>query len=193
MNKIWNKDNSIIFEQEDEFMEPNDYNNPLGDEGKNLIKFPGITNRFFRLSNMWSQLVEFVSDEPLSEGFKVYFSIDESFTGEIEVYDNDKNFIRKCNINDLYDTYDRFSQEFLESLDNKIIRVTTHKPHMFKFIGLVDCGGEVVKSCIDIIPILWHPEDIGAIKKLCSYFTTDNMIKSEATIEILDIPESFSI
>ena len=191
MNKIWNKDNSIISESREEFMESNDVNNPLGDEQENLIRFPGITDIFFRLNNMWGSRIEFVSDEPLSEGFKAYFSIDESFTGEIEVYDNDKNFIRKCNIKDLYDTWENFSQEFLESVDNKIIRVTSHKRNVLRFIGWAEYTD--VTHSIHITPIVWNPEDIDVINGCYSYFDTDDMIENEATIEILDMPESFSI
>lgn len=191
MNKIWNKDNSIIIEPVDEFMEPDDRHNPLGGEGENLIKFPGITNIFFRLNNMWGHIVEFVSDEPLSEGFKAYFSIDESFTGEIEVYDNAKNFIRKCNVNDLYHTWKDFSQEFSESVDNKIIRVTTQKRHMLRFIGWAE-RKDVTRS-IHITPMVWNSEDIDVIHKCYSYFDPMDMIENEASIEILDIPESFSI
>ena len=191
MNKIWNKDNSIIIEPVDEFMEPDDCRNPLGDEGENLIKFPGITNIFFRLTNMWGHLAEFVSDEPLSEGFKAYFSIDESFTGEIEVYDNDKNFIRKCTINDLYNKRRHFSQEFSESVNNKIIRVTTNKRHILRFIGWAEYTA--VTRSIHITPIVWNPEDIDIINRQFSYFDPRDMIKNEATIEILDMPESFSI
>ena len=186
MNKIWNKDNAIIIKRDNEFVGIYDEHNPLGSEGENLIKFPGITNIFFRLNNMWGHLVEFVSDEPLSEGFKAYFSIDESFTGEIEVYDNDKNFIRKCNVNDLYETWRCFSQEFLESVNNKIIRVTTHKRHILKFIGLVECTTNVTRS-IHITPIVWNPEDIDVINKHYSYFVSNDMIENEATIEILDM------
>lgn len=186
--KIWNKDNSIIIELSDEFMDPNDEHNPLGDEGENLIKFPGITNIFFRLNSMWGHIIEFVSDEPLSEGFKAYFSIDESFTGEIEVYDNAKNFIRKCNINDLYNKWRCFSQEFLESVNNKIIRVTIHK---LRFIGWVERTN--VTQTIHITPIIWNPEDIDDINRRYSYFDPNDMIENEATIEILDVPATFSI
>jgi hypothetical protein len=191
MNKIWNKDNSISIEPEDEFMEPGDRHNPLGDEGENLIKFSGIPNIFFRLINMWGHLVEFVSDEPLAEGFKAYFSIDESFTGEIEVYDNAKNFIRKCNVNDLYDTSRYFSKEFSEAVNNKIIRVTTSKRRKLRFIGWVE-NTDVTHS-IHITPIVWNPEDIDTINRCYSYFDPSDMIENEATIEILDMPESFSI
>lgn len=191
MNKIWNKDNSIIIEPADEFMEPDDGHNPLGGEGENLIKLQGIPNIFFRLTNMWGHLVEFVSDEPLSEGFKAYFSIDESFTGEIEVYDNDKNFIRKCNVNDLYHTWKNFSQEFSESVNNKIIRVTAHKHHILRFIGWAEYTD--VTHSIQITPIVWNPEDIDTINKCYFYFDTRDMIENDATVEILDMPESFSI
>ena len=191
MNKIWNKDNSITIERVDEFMEPDDRHNPLGNEGENLIKFPGITDIFFRLINMWGHIVEFVSDEPLSEGFKAYFSIDESFTGEIEVYDDTKNFIRKCNVNDLYHSWRNFSQEFSESVNNKIIRVTTHKRHIFRFIGWAEYTD--VTRTIHITPIVWNPEDIDVINRHYSYFGPMDMIENEATIEILDMPESFSI
>jgi hypothetical protein len=191
MNKIWNKDNSISIEPVDEFMDADDEDNPLGNEGENLIKFPGITDIFFRLINMWGHTVEFVSDEPLSEGFKAYFSIDESFTGEIEVYDDTKNFIRKCNINDLYNTWRNFSKEFSESVNNKIIRVTTHKRHIFRFIGWAEYTD--VTRTIHITPIVWNPEDLDVINRHYSYFGPMDMIENEATIEILDMPESFSI
>lgn len=191
MNKIWNKDNSVISESTGEFMEPNDDHNPLGDEQENLIKFPGIGNMFFRLNNMWGSRIEFVSDEPLSEGFKAYFSIDESFTGEIEVYDNAKNFLRKCNINDLYDTWKYFSQEFSESVDHKIIRVTTHKRHTLRFIGWAEYT-DVTRN-IHITPIVWNHEDIDVIKRYYYYFGPMDMIENEATIEILDMPGTFSI
>ena len=191
MNKIWNKDNSISIEPVDEFMDADDEDNPLGDEGVNLIKFPGIADIFFRLNNMWGHTVEFVSDEPLSEGFKAYFSIDESFTGEIEVYDNAKNFIRKCNINDLHNTWRNFSKEFSESVDNKIIRVTTNKRRKLRFIGWAEYT-DVTRS-IRITPIVWNPEDIDVINRCYSYFDTKDMIENDATVEILDMPESFSI
>lgn len=191
MNKIWNKDNSITIEPTEEFMESGDDNNPLGGEGERLIKFPGITNVFFRLNNMWGHLVEFVSDEPLSEGLKAYFSIDETFTGEIEVYDNDKNCIRKCNINDLYDIRTEFSKEFSEAVNNKIIRVTAHKCHMLKFIGWAEYRN--VTRSIHITPLLWIPDDIKTIYREYSHFDPKDMIGNEATIEILDMPESFSI
>ena len=191
MDKIWNKDNSITIEPVDEFMETDDRHNPLGGEGENLIKFPGITDIFFRLINMWGHLVEFVSDEPLSEGFKAYFSIDGSFTGEIEVYDNDKKFIRKCNVKDLYNTWRYFSQEFSEAVNNKIIRITTSKRHILRFIGWAE-NTDVTHS-IHITPIVWNPEDIDIINRCYSYFDPMDMIENEATIEILDMPESFSI
>ena len=191
MDKIWNKDNSITIEPVDEFMETDDRHNPLGGEGENLIKFPGITDIFFRLINMWGHLVEFVSDEPLSEGFKAYFSIDGSFTGEIEVYDNDKKFIRKCNVKDLYNTWRYFSQEFSEAVNNKIIRITTSKRHILRFIGWAE-NTDVTHS-IHITPIVWNPEDIDIINRCYSYFDPRDMIENEATIEILDMPESFSI
>jgi hypothetical protein len=191
MNKIWNKDNSINIKPGDEFMDTDDKHNPLGNEGENLIKFPGITNIFFRLNSMWGHIVEFVSDEPLSEGFKAYFSIDESFTGEIEVYDSAKNFIRKCNINDLYKTCRNFSQKFSESVDNKIIRVTAHKRHIFRFIGMAEYTEGT--RIIHIRPIVWNPEDIDVINRYYSYFEPIDMIENEVTIEILDMPESFSI
>ena len=191
MNKIWNKDNSISIEPVDEFMDADDEDNPLGDEGVNLIKFPGITDIFFRLNNMWGHTVEFVSDEPLSEGFKAYFSIDESFTGEIEVYDNAKNFIRKCNINDLHNTWRKFSKEFSESVDNKIIRVTTNKRRKLRFIGWAEFT-DVTRS-VHITPMVWNPEDIDIINRYYSYFDPMDMIGNEATIEILDMPGTFSI
>jgi hypothetical protein len=191
MNKIWNKDNSISIEPVDEFMDADDEDNPLGDEGVNLIKFPGITDIFFRLNNMWGHTVEFVSDEPLSEGFKAYFSIDESFTGEIEVYDNAKNFIRKCNINDLHNTWRNFSKEFSEAVNNKIIRVTTNKRRKLRFIGWAEFT-DVTRS-VHITPMVWNPEDIDIINRYYSYFDPMDMIGNEATIEILDIPETFSI
>jgi hypothetical protein len=41
--------------------------------------------------------------------------------------------------------------------------------------------------------MVWNPEDIDIINRYYSYFDPMDMIGNEATIEILDIPETFSI
>ena len=194
MNKIWDKNNSVTPRLSGEFMDSDDNNNPLGPEMKNLIKLPGITDAFFRMMNMFEDSIDFITDEPLFEGvLKGFYSIDLEYTGEIEVYDNDKNFIRKCTVKDLQDIFHDFLQPFIDAASDKIIRITAPeswgKPQM-NIICVVEYSN--TPECFEIRPIMYKPEDEWFIRKY-HYLFADHIVENDLKIEILDMPGSFKI
>jgi hypothetical protein len=126
----WTKENALIRTYGGEFIESNDRECLIGDEGEYLIKFPKIKNDiFFRLHTIWRRTIDFVSDEVLHEGYRIYYQIDQyddAFDDEfpIDVYDNDKNLIRHIKVKDLYDPNYSLSLEFFKAINGQFIRRT---------------------------------------------------------------------
>ena len=139
----WTKENAIISKPGDEFIEA-DEDCPIGDDEQYLIKLPKIdTDIFFRLNSIGGHVIEFVSDEPLVNGFKLYYQLEQTSPEidndvPIDVYDDNKKLIRHVTLKDLYETHYAFSPEFIKAVDGNVVRMKrTYKGKHESCIALI--------------------------------------------------------
>ena len=126
----WTKENAIIRKLGDEFIEADEDDCPIGDDEQYLIKLPKIdADIFFRLSGIYGHVIEFVSDEPLLNGFKLFYQLEQTSPEidkdvPIDVYDDNKKIIRHITLKDLYEIHYTFSPEFIKAVDGNVVRMT---------------------------------------------------------------------
>jgi hypothetical protein len=194
----WTKENALTKTYGGDFIESSDEECLIGDEGQYLIKFPKLKNDvFFRLLSIWGPTIDFVSDEALHEGYKIYYQIDqydEAFDEEfpIDVYDNDKNLIRHIKVKDLYDPDYSLSLEFFKAVNGQFIRRT-----------ITERNGRQLSSIIKIDNYEKYNDILKGNKIAVSMHNADHVWDSNISshdfdyfdikIEVLDKSEAFEI
>lgn len=190
----WTKENALTKTYGGEFIESSDKECLIGDEKEYLIKFPKMKNDiFFRLHTIWGRTIDFVSDEELHEGYRIYYQIDqydEAFSDEfpIDVYDNDKNLIRHIKVKDLYDPNYVLSLEFVKAVNGQFIRRTITERNGKQSSSIIRIDN--YEKYVNVIKGNKIAVSIYDSDKICdSYIGYQDFKYSDTKIEVLDKSE----
>lgn len=190
----WTKENALTKTYTDEFTDSEEKECLIGEEGEYLIKFPKMKyDIFFRLHITWAHTIDFVSDEALHEGYRIYYKLDqcdEAYDEEfpIDVYDNDKHLVRHIKVKDLYYPRYSLSHEFFKAVNGQFVRRTT-----------TEREGEQLSSIIRVnnyekyVPILKGNQIAASIDSSDMIYSANvrlsDFIHYDMKIEVLDESE----
>lgn len=198
VKSIWDKTNAVELTDAGEFIESYDNNNPIGREGEFLIKFPRLNSDiFFRLNSLFGRTIEFISDKPTEEGFKMFYNVDyDDADFPIDVYDNNKKLIRSITPKDLYSVYHICSDTFVHGISGAIVRITLYDEKMKKRMSCISKVKEYDEGDDTDVVTVRHiinnnsnnsENDITAPKM--PFITGEGIIEYDMTFEVLDTSE----
>lgn len=194
-SKVLNKDNMIVSELIKEFI---DIKLLLGKPYENLIKFPNSKyNTFFRCTYdiEYEDEIEFISEDPITgsdfDGLKALYRIspnsDENMS--IEVYDNNKNLIRKITIKDLYNHHSHFVPDLENEFDDINMALITAYDHdqIIKFV----CKIEFNWLALETFPLCANIP-VGELIDYYTYLLADKIIDKDISIVLLKDKEALA-